>query len=171
MEAPSSAAGSGRRLHGLFGRWVGFLALWLTLTGLNLPDLLVGLLTAGAAAWVSLLLLPGRWSLHPVLIIRFVLRFLHQSAAAGINTAWRALDPRLPLRPGFAVYESRLPPGPKRNAFCTMTSLLPGTLPCGSNDSGDLIIHCLDIEQPVAMQLSEEERRLILTFGGRQDHD
>ena len=65
-------------------------------------------------------------------LARFVLRFLRQSVVAGIDVAWRALDPRLPLRPGFVVYQPRLPPGPARNAFCTMTSLLPGTLPCRS---------------------------------------
>ena len=170
MEFPTSTADTGRGLQGLLGRWVGFVVFWLILTGFNLPDLPAGMIAAVIAAWVSLRLLPGQWRLRPVLVARFLLRFLRQSIAAGFNTAWRALDPRLPLRPGFAIYRPRYPAGPMRNAFCTVTSLLPGTLPCGSNDRGDLVIHCLDVEQPVARQLSEEEERLILTFGGIPDH-
>jgi multicomponent Na+:H+ antiporter subunit E len=38
-----------------------------------------------------------------------------------------------------------------------MTSLLPGTLPCGPDDAGDLAIHCLDASQPVVEQLAVEE--------------
>jgi multicomponent Na+:H+ antiporter subunit E len=35
-------------------------------------------------------------------------------------------------------------------------SLLPGTVPTGSAEGG-LLIHCLDVGQPVAAQLAEEE--------------
>ena len=58
-------------------------------------------------------------------------RFLRQSIGAGIDVAWRALDPRLPLRPGFVVYPVSIPPGTARNVFTTLTSLLPGTVPAG----------------------------------------
>jgi multicomponent Na+:H+ antiporter subunit E len=93
------------------------------------------------------------------------LRFLRQSIVAGIDVARRALDPRLPLRPGFVVHRTHLPPGPMRNAFCTMTSLLPGTLPCGSDGSHGLVIHRLDINQPVAEQLAREEALLMRALG------
>ncbi|MGA8936678.1 MAG: sodium:proton antiporter, partial [Pseudolabrys sp.] len=63
-------------------------------------------------------------------------------------------------------YRSRLPPGTMRNAFCTMTSLLPGTLPSGSDESGGLIVHCLDETQPVIEQLEVEEALLIKALGG-----
>ena len=38
-----------------------------------------------------------------------------------------------------------------------LVRLLPGTLPAGSDDDGALLIHCLDVEQPVADNLSAEE--------------
>jgi multicomponent Na+:H+ antiporter subunit E len=41
--------------------------------------------------------------------------------------------------------------------FTALMSLLPGTVPTGSAERGDLLIHCLDVGQPVAAQLAEEE--------------
>ena len=51
------------------------------------------------------------------------------------------------------------PPPHARNAFTTITSLMPGTLPCGEHADA-IEFHCLDVEQPVVAQLAEEERRL-----------
>jgi multicomponent Na+:H+ antiporter subunit E len=68
--------------------------------------------------------------------------------------------------PGFVVYRGRLPPGPTQNAFCTMTSLLPGALPCGPDGSGCLVIHCLDVAQPVIEQLAVEKALLVQAFAG-----
>jgi multicomponent Na+:H+ antiporter subunit E len=148
-------------------RVAGFFVFWLILCGTKPADLVVGALTAIAATWVSLLLLPaGEWSLSVVALARLMLRFPLQSITAGIDVAWRAFDPRLPLRPGFVVYRSRLAPGTARNAFTTLTSLLPGTLPCGFDVRGDLVIHCLDVDQPVIEQLGAEEVLLLEVLGG-----
>jgi multicomponent Na+:H+ antiporter subunit E len=153
-------------LRDWLARTAGFLAFWLILSGFGPVTLLVGALAAVIATWTSLRLLPpGRWSFRPLALAKLVLRFLRQSIGAGIDVAWRALDPRLPVRSGFVVYETHLPPGPMRNAFCTMTSLLPGTLPSGSDESGRLVIHCLDITQPVAEQLAREEALLVRALG------
>jgi multicomponent Na+:H+ antiporter subunit E len=148
-------------------RVVGFFVFWLILCGTKPADLVVGALTVIAATWVSLLLLPvGEWSLGVVALARLILHFPLQSLTAGIDVAWRAFDRRLPLRPGFVVYRSRLAPGTARNAFTTLTSLLPGTLPCGSDDSGGLVIHCLDMDHPVIEQLGAEEALLLEVMGG-----
>ena len=153
--------------QGSLARAAAFLGFWLVLSGFSPVDVLAGALAAVAAAWASVRLLPpGPWRMRPLLLSRLALRFLRQSIVAGVDVAWRALDPRLPLRPGFVVYRPLLPPGPTRNAFCTMTSLLPGTLPCGTDESGDLVVHCLDIAQPVAEQLAAEEAQLVRALGG-----
>ena len=147
-----------------------FLVFWLILAGIRPIDVLVGALTAMVAAWVSLRLLPaGELSVHPVALARLVLRFLRQSIVAGVDVAWRALDPRLPLRPGFVACRSRLAPGTAQSAFCTMTSLLPGTLPCGNGEDGTLLVHCLDVTQPVATQLAAEEALFVRAVGGTSD--
>jgi multicomponent Na+:H+ antiporter subunit E len=99
-----------------------------------------------------------------------VLHFLRQSIVAGIDVAWRALDPRLRLRPGFVVYQAQLPPGTTRETFCAIMSLMPGTLPCGPAEGNGLTIHCLDVTQPVAEQLAVEEVLCMQTLGGTPRH-
>jgi len=94
---------------------------------------------------------------RPTRLSALALRFLYQSVVAGADVARRALDPRLPLRCGFVLYRTGLPPGPARHSFTTLMSLLPGTVPTGSDRDGALLIHCLDVEQPVAAQLAEQE--------------
>jgi multicomponent Na+:H+ antiporter subunit E len=89
-----------------------------------------------------------------------VLLFLFHSIVAGADVARRALDPRLPLRPGFVAYPTGLPRGLRRNVFATLTSLLPGTVPTGELE-GQLFYHCLDVEQPVLAELAAEEEALV----------
>lgn len=152
-------------------RAVGFFGLWIMLTGRNPTDLLAGAVAASMSAWASLRLLPpAAGYVCPAPIVRLTLRFLRQSVVAGIDVARRALDPRLPLQPGFVVYPVGLPPGPARNIFTTLMSLLPGTVPIGSAENGGLLIHCLDSGQPVAAQLKAEEA-LFATVVGKSRSD
>ncbi|HEY2528351.1 MAG TPA: Na+/H+ antiporter subunit E [Xanthobacteraceae bacterium] len=152
-------------------RMAEFLAFWLVLFGLSLRTLLVGILAAVIATWTSLRLLPvGVWRFRPLALAQLALSFLRQSLGAGIDVAWRALDPRLPLRPGFVIYQPHLPPGLMRSVFCTITSLLPGTLPCETEESGSIVIHCLDASQTVTNELAAQEAALIRALGdGRYD--
>lgn len=139
-------------------RAVTFFVLWIMLTGGNPADLGAGAVAVLAATWASLSLLPADTRrVRPAALVRLALRFLRQSVVAGIDVARRALDPRLPLHPGFVVYPVGLPRGPARHMFTTLMSLLPGTVPTGSDERGELLIHCLDAEQPVAAQLTMEE--------------
>ena len=120
------------------------------------------------ATWTSLQLLPPR-SFHPRLgsLIVLAFRFVWQSVIAGIDVARRALEPRLPLRPGFVTYPIRMLPSPIRSTLLSIASLLPGTLPTGLDETGALVVHCLDTEQPVVAQMAAEETRLIHALGGK----
>ena len=84
---------------------------------------------------------------------------------AGIDVARRALAPGMPLRTGFLTYRTGLPRGAARNAFATITSLLPGTVPAEDHASG-ILYHCLDTAQPVAEQLATEEREYAKALKG-----
>jgi multicomponent Na+:H+ antiporter subunit E len=63
-----------------------------------------------------------------------------------------------------------LPPSPAQSAFCTITGLLPGTLPSGNDEKGNLIVHCLDESQPVVEQLQNEETSLMKIMGYDRDN-
>ena len=157
-------------IPGAVSRSVAFIGLWLVLSGVEPADLPAGVLAVVAATWTSLRLLPpGNARFSPAAVARLALRFLREAVIAGADVAWRALDPRLPLRPGLVACPVRFPPGPARNAFCVLTSLLPGTLPTGSDENGALLIHCLDVRQPVVAHLATEERLFARALGGGRD--
>ena len=148
-------------------RGLGFLGFWVVLIGPDPVDLVAGLVTAAAATWASLRLSPpGNRRLRYAALVRLAQRFIQQSISGGWDVARRALDPRLPLRPGFVAYPVGLPPGSARNAFCAFTSAMPGTLPTGVDERGALVYHCLDVEQPVAAQLAMDEALFIRALGG-----
>ncbi len=88
------------------------------------------------------------WSLRPVGLARFLAVFLWQSFRGGLDVAFRALHPRLPLAPDFKVYTLRLPAGPARVFFANTLSLLPGTLSADIRDER-LTVHALDGNLPV----------------------
>jgi multicomponent Na+:H+ antiporter subunit E len=147
-------------------RAAAFFAFWVVLAGLGIAEVLVGIAVALMAAWASLRLLPpGEWRFRPLALAAFSLRFLRQSVAAGIDVAFRALHPRVSLRPGFVMYRPQVLRGPAQTAFCTVLSLVPGTLPSGQSEDGALLIHCLDVDQPVVAQSAVEEELLARALG------
>ena len=149
-----------------FARATGFLVLWLVLAGFNPGDLPAAVVAVAGATWTSLRLLPPG-GIAPVAAGHRQARAALPApvADAGIDVARRALDPRLPLRPGFVTVSPRLPPGTQRDAFCAFASLLPGTLPVDTNDDGTLLVHCLDVGQPVAAQMAADEDTLRAGIG------
>ena len=85
-EPPVNSSGT---LGSTISRAAGFFGFWLVLTGAGAGDLAAGLVAAVLATWASLRLMPAQqWSLRPVKLAGFVLHFLRQSIAAGIDVAW-----------------------------------------------------------------------------------
>ncbi len=154
MTLPRGRAGTG------LVRGAMFMLLWLVLLpSAKWYDLAVGFVAALCATLASLALLPpatGRVRLGALALA--IPRFLWQSVVAGIDVAWRALSPSMPLRTGFVDYRTAFPRGMARNHFATITSLMPGTLPCGET-AGSIEFHCLDTATPVVESLAAEERR------------
>jgi multicomponent Na+:H+ antiporter subunit E len=142
-------------------RAASFLCLWLVLAGANPGDIPAAAVAIAAATWTSLHLLePSSSRRSLVAIARLALLFLYHSVVAGIDVAGRALNPRLPLHPGFVAYPSRLSRGVRQNVFTTLTSLLPGTVPAGE-ENGHIVYHCLDVTQPILDDLAAEEAALV----------
>jgi multicomponent Na+:H+ antiporter subunit E len=137
------------------------------ISGWALPDLPVGLAAVAGATWASLRLLPPKRSsrLRFASLAALLANFFRQSLASGTDVALRALSPNMNLKPGLAVCPLRLPSGGPRNAFCAFSSLMPGTLPTGTDERGALLVHCLDVNQPVAASLAAEERLFMQAIG------
>ena len=141
----------------LAARFAFFLCVWLMIADWKEEDLPVGLAASGLALWISASLFPPT-AVHPRLVplAKLTLRFLSSSIIAGADVAWRALLPRLDLRPGFVAVSLTLPPGSARDAFLVYSSLQPGTVPTGAE--GEMLqMHGLDILQPIAASIEADE--------------
>jgi multicomponent Na+:H+ antiporter subunit E len=156
-------AASGRSVVlSVLARAPAFLAFWLILAGVKIADLPAGIAAAVAAVWASLHLMPpSTVRLSPAGIMHLAARFPLQALVAGIDVAGRALAPRMSLRPGLVPCPLRQPPGPVREAFLELASLLPGTVPCDSTDDQQVLVHCVDITQPIAAQMARDEARFM----------
>ena len=161
-----------RARRAILVRGAGYFVLWMIMAGGRDADVLPGLAAAALATWVSLVLLPldpAFAQVRPLALLRLAIRFVWGSVVAGLDIARRAFSPSLPLKPGYVAYPVALPPGTSRNLFTSVTSLMPGTLPSGTSESGDVIYHCLDVDQPVVQDLGQEEARLVAALGGAPD--
>ncbi len=151
-------------------RAASFVAIWLVLMPSAKPgDLAVGAFAVAAATWTSLWLRPPATGCVRLGILLLLLpHFLGESVRAGVDVALRALGPRVRVQPGYVDCPLGFPPGLARNRFSSITSLLPGAVPCGDRN-GVLVYHCLDTNQPVVEQLWAEEKRLarVLVPGSR----
>jgi multicomponent Na+:H+ antiporter subunit E len=151
-------------------RFAALFVAWIMLAGLAPADLIVGLMAAAAATWVSLLLLPARHG-RPSLaaLVTYLLRFPAASAMAGFDVARRAFAPRLPMKTGFVTCPLGLEEGPARAGFCALMSLMPGTLPVAAQGDS-LVLHCLDVDQPVAVQCARDEALFARMIGTGARH-
>lgn len=142
-------------------RFLALFASWLVLLpSFEAGDLALGIATALFASWVSVRLAPrGSLAVRPLALLGYAPHFLVSSVRAAIDVARRAFAGDMRLRPGYVEYRTEFKPGFARNAFATITSLMPGSVPCG--DRRDAIeYHALDATEPVAAQLRDEEARL-----------
>jgi multicomponent Na+:H+ antiporter subunit E len=143
-------------------RLAAFFGLWLVLSDGAWAGLPFGVFAAAAACRASLALLPpgpgpgpgpAAWPGLFLLVCR-------QAVLGGADIAWRAFQARLNLQPGMVAYAPALPPGPARDAFATLASLAPGSLPTGLDAAGRMQVHALDTAQDVAADLAAIEARL-----------
>lgn len=97
--------------------------------GFGVPVVLLALLTS-----LSLPAPPTRRP-SPLGILRFAVTFLAGSVGGGLDVAWRAFHPRVPLSPNVVRYTLRLPSGPARSLFTGAVSMMPGTLSANLEDA------------------------------------
>lgn len=158
------AVADDRRFPALLVRGLCLLALWAALMGPALKDLPVGIAASVAGVWASTILWPVSGGLSPGGLFRFLLRFLLQSVVAGVKVAREAFARDPDLRPGFATCRSIVPDGLSRDSACAVMSLQPGKLPVAVAADGTLLVHCLDLREPIAAQVAADEAAFCRIF-------
>jgi len=144
-------------------RLVTFLLIWWVLTNgmtsswwFGAPAILLALIT-------SIALLPP---MHLVWYecIRFIPFFLKNSLSGGIDVAWRAFHPRLPIAPDLIEYPLRLPPGLSQVFMANTVNLLPGTL-SAALERNIMKVHVLDCQKDFLGELEAVEQHVARIFG------
>lgn len=130
------------------------------------PLALAGIVAATAA---SLWLLPAK-TLPPISLgglLRFLLWFVRQSLAGGVQVAWLALQRQPALRPALVELPLSVPPGLPRLLFTAALGLMPGTL--GVRLRGDtLLVHVLDQQSALADEVADLAERVDAVFRERR---
>jgi multicomponent Na+:H+ antiporter subunit E len=146
-------------------RVVLFAAAWWILVEGNNSSWLFGVPFSLFAALASVRLTPRRgWVLRPLGTLRFIGYFAWHSVAGGIDVAWRAVRPSMPISPGFISCPLRLAGDPARVLLADTVSLLPGTLSSGF-EGDTLVLHVLDCSLPVIEDVRRVEDRIAEALG------
>jgi multicomponent Na+:H+ antiporter subunit E len=146
-----------------------FTLLWVVLSGGVAGSWLVGVPAIIAATAASVQMRsrkpgPGRVIPRPMALLRFTGFFIWQSTRGGLDVARRAMDPRLPIAPGFVELRLDVPAGLVRIFVVDVASLLPGTL--SVELEGDLLrLHVLDTATDTEQALRAVERQARALFG------
>lgn len=138
--------------------------LWLLLTDGDPASWVIGVPAIAAATWTVMRLNAvneGGMSVSGLLL--FVPFFLWESLRGGTDVALRTLAPRMRIRPGFAVYQTRLQRLDARVLFANCVSLLPGSLAADLRGHR-LDVHVLDVRADPTTQLGRLERAVERIF-------
>lgn len=97
-------------------------------------------------------------------LFKFIPYFITHSLLGGVDVAWRAFHPRLPIAPTLVEYQFQLQLLPAQVFMLNTVSLLPGTL-SASIDEGVLKLHVLDQNKPYLTELQQVEQSVAAIFG------
>lgn len=146
----------------LVSRTALFLFMWWALTDGSTSSWQIGVPAVLLATVTSIALIPPS-SLVWLELLRFVPFFLFRSLLGGMDVAWRAFHPRMPIAPDLVEYQLRLPPGLARVFMANTVTLLPGTL-SASIDDDVLRVHVLNQHLGLLDELEAAERRVARVF-------
>jgi len=148
---------------GVLRRGLLFALVWWVLVGGEIASWWIGVPAVLLAAAASFALL------SPVTVVwyelfRFVPFFLIRSLLGGLDVAWRALHPSMPISPHLIEYPIQLPSGLPCVFMANTVSLLPGTL-SAELGSECLRVHVLNGRKDVLSELETLEQRVAALFG------
>mgnify|MGYP001813549544 FL=1 len=144
-----------------------FSLLWWALTDGTAGSWWIGAPAVAGAVIMSVTLVPPLGLVWRE-VMGFVPFFLWHSLKGGVDVAWRAFHPRMPITPGLIEYPLRLPPGLPRVILVNTVSLLPGTL---SAELGAQVlkVHVLDSLGDFLAELEALEQRVGCMFRSASD--
>jgi len=96
--------------------------------------------------------------------IKFIPFFLTRSLTGGMDVAWRAFHPCMPIEPDLVAYSLRLPSGLPQVFMSNTVNLLPGTLSV-SLEQNTMTVHILDRRKDFLKELELVEDRVARLFG------
>lgn len=146
------------------GHALALFGLWLVLTEGAVAPIAASLIVAPALLAAFLLGRPPGARLRLVGLLRFIPFFLWESLRGGIDVAWRALNPRMPLAPALVEYPLRLTDRRERVLLANVLSLVPGT---ASAELGKdrIRLHVLDVRLPIERTVRRAEANVAAVFG------
>lgn len=157
------------RIHRVLSRAALFLLLWWVLAAGDPASLVFGAAAAAAAALLSLKLHPldragvRAWRLMPL----FGSFFVH-GLRGGLDVAWRAIHPRLPIAPGWTRVRLASDHAAANALLGGIVSLVPGSLAAAAAE-GAMDLHLLDAPGFDPRAFERDQRRVLGLFDRRID--
>lgn len=143
------------------------LFVWIVLGRTGAADLVVGAAVAVGLSVISLRVAPPLgWTPDIVGLVRYAVRFVARSVAAGVDVARRVFSADMRLRPAIVDVPCTVPEGLARQAFAAVSSLQPGTLPLGGDET-TLRVHTLDAAAPLAADMAADAAAFMAAGRGR----
>lgn len=144
-----------------------FSLLWWALTDGMVGAWWIGAPAVAGAVIISVMLVPPSGLVWRE-VMGFIPFFLWHSLRGGVDVAWRAFHPRMPISPELIEYPLRLPPGLPRVILVNTVSLLPGTL--SAELAGRVLkVHVLDNPGDLPDELEALEQRVGCMFSSASD--
>jgi multicomponent Na+:H+ antiporter subunit E len=144
-----------------------FSLLWWALTDGTAGSWWIGAPTVAGAVIISVTLVPPLGLVWRE-VMGFVPFFLWHSLKGGVDVAWRAFLPRMPITTELIEYPLGLPSGLPRVILVNTVSLLPGTL--SAKLGGQVLkVHALDSLGDLLAELEALEQRVGCMFRSASD--
>ena len=140
-----------------------YLLIWWALTDGTAASWWIGIPAVVFAVTISILLLPPV-PINVIEFVKFIPVFLSRSLLGGIDVAWRAYHPKMPVDPDLIEYPIRLPPGLPQVFMANTINLLPGTLST-TLDRNTMKVHVLDRQKAFLNEIETVENSVARIFG------
>jgi len=139
-----------------------FFLIWWVLTDGVIASLWIGIPAIALAVITSIQLLPPtRFNGYQFLF--FIPFFLKHSLQGGIDVAWRAFHPAMPIAPDLIEYKTQLPSGLPQVFMAITLNLLPGTLSVTIKNKV-IKVHVLDKQSAYLAEIEAVEQRIARLF-------